>query len=101
MHWFTALALVLAGPVAAEPSPLQRADLMLRSTTTEAQSIEGPLEALIESARQVAATGGGRDPVLLLQRDAAVLDRRSDRLSRKAEHFAQAVDDLCEGLVVR
>ncbi len=99
VHWLIASALLLSAPAAADPSPLQRADLMIRTTTTEAQSIEAPLAALIESAREVAATGGGRDPVLLFQRDADIIDRRADALSRKADHLARAIDDLAATLL--
>ncbi len=98
MGWFTAFVLLLSLPAVAGSSPLQRADLMIKSTATEAQAIEGPLQALVESARQVAASEGGRDPVLLLQRDADVIDRRADALSRKASHFARAVEDLAKAL---
>ncbi len=92
------LLLLAALPAAAAPPPLQRAELMLRSTADEVNGLEAPLEALIGSARDAADAGGQRDPALLLDRDAAVVDRRADALARKAAHLATTIDELVASL---
>ena len=99
MRWLPALILLLAFPAVAAPTPLQRTDVMMRSTTAEAKGLEAPLAAVVDSARAVAESGGARDPVLLLHRDADIIDQRADALDRKAQHLSAAVDDLCGPLI--
>ncbi len=94
----TAILLLLALPASAAPPSLQRAELMLKSTATEVEAIEPALDSLIASARAVAESNGQRDPVLLLGRHAAIIDRRADALSRKAEHLAATVEELALAL---
>lgn len=93
-----ALVLLLSTPALADPSPLQRSGVLIESTTREAAGLEAPLDALIASARAVAETGGTRDPVLLLYRDADVLDRRASALAIKADALAKAIADLAKTL---